>query len=157
MFIIIAAALIMVTGGVVTFLQQFSMGPFSGPEVITVKGSVEHRATLKEDEKLPKFLLMDPLVIAVFQGDRVAASFQFELKIETMATHEREMYKLMPKLKDAFIRDLHGFVPRLIRGNKEIDTEILSRRLMVIAARTVGKGLVDGVLIQTIIDRPAPK
>ena len=60
----------------------------------------------------------------------------------------------MPVLTDAYIRDLHSFLPRLLRSKERIDVLIIKQRLQFIGNKVAGKGLIDNVLVQSIIDQP---
>ncbi len=59
----------------------------------------------------------------------------------------------MPSLKNNNIRDLHAYVPRLLRKPKDLDMASLKRRLFVFGERAIGKGLIDGVLGQSAMNR----
>jgi len=98
-------------------------------------------------------LTLDPILIPIFKGDIVAATIQLHVQIETRAGNESAITKQMTRLKDAYIRDLHAYVPRLLRKNKDLDIGALKRRMQVIGERTIGKGLIDGVLIQSAMNR----
>jgi flagellar basal body-associated protein FliL len=158
--IFIIVGVLLLAGGGVTFMQQMEIGPFApdaadGAEA-GAKGSVAKlKKTRKDEPDPPIFLTLDPMVIPIFQGDKLNTNIQLTIQIEVGKKDAPEMRKRMTKLKDALLRDLMGFVPRHLRDHKELDIDILGRRLMVIAERAVGKGLVDGVLIQGILDRPA--
>ncbi len=61
----------------------------------------------------------------------------------------------MPKISDAFVRDLHAFMPRLLKDKERIDVLILKQRLQVIGDRLFGAGYIKDVLVQSVIDTPA--
>ena len=158
--IFIIVGVLLLAGGGVTVMQQMELGPFAPDPVEGAKTGAEGGAAKakkpKEDEPDPPiYLTLDPIVIPIFQGDKVTTNIQLTIQIEVARKDAPEMRKRMTKLKDALLRDLIGFVPRHLRDHKELDFDILGRRLMVIAEHAVGKGLVGGVLIQGILDRPA--
>jgi hypothetical protein len=62
---------------------------------------------------------------------------------------------LLPLIIDAYIRDLHGFMPRMLKAKEKVDPEVLRERLLVIGARTAGKGLISNVVIGDIIEQPS--
>ena len=158
--IFIIVGVLLLAGGGVTVMQQMELGPFAPDAVESAEAGTEDGAAKpkkpKEDEPDPPiFLTLDPMVIPIFQGDKLNTNIQLTIQIEVARKDAPEMRKRMTKLKDALLRDLMGFVPRHLRDHKELDIDILGRRLMVIAERAVGKGLVASVLIQGILDRPA--
>ena len=159
-FIFIVVGVLLLAGGGFTVMQQMELGPFA-PDAVeeaeagTESGEAKAKKPEDEDHEPPIFLTLEPVVIPIFQGAKLTSNIQLTIQIKVARKDAPKMHKRMTKLKDALLLDLMGFVPRQIRNNKKIDIDVLGRRLMVIAEWAVGKGLVDGVLIQEILDRPA--
>ena len=166
--IIVIVVIILLAGGGVTLMQQMELGPFAPP--VTEEGdkggenaanaenqpAVEFIKTLHQRGKMkPVLLAMEPLVIPLFQGDKPGTNIQITIKIRVAKDDAPEMRERLTKLKDILLRDLMGFVPRYLRDNKNLKADVLGRRLKVIAKRTIRKGLVDDVLVQSIVDRRA--
>ena len=62
---------------------------------------------------------------------------------------------MLPQYKDAFLKDLHAFIPRMLSELGRIDLPTLKQRLQLVADRVAGeKGVVKGVLIQSLLDTP---
>jgi hypothetical protein len=59
----------------------------------------------------------------------------------------------MPILTDAFIRDLHSFIPRLLKEKERVDVLIIKQRLQMVSDRVLGRDVVSNVLVQSIIDQ----
>jgi len=101
------------------------------------------------------FVDMEPLAIPVFQGNRVAATVQIEVKLVTNGKDNVERIKqIMPVITNAFVRDLHSFMPRLLKAEERIDVLIIKQRLQLISNKVAGKGLIKNVLVQSVIDQP---
>ena len=98
-------------------------------------------------------MTLEPLLIPIFKEDIVVATIQLQIQIETRAGNESKIAKQMPRLKNAYIRDLHAYVPRFLRKPKDLDISSLKRRLFVFCERAIGKGLIDGVLGQSAMNR----
>ena len=155
LLIIIIAIVILAAGSGVTVMQQMELGPFAKEAELTPEqkaAAAAEAARLKALEP-PRYVSLEPLLIPIFRGDVVAATIQLQIKIETRSGNESMIYKQMPRLKDAYIRDLHAYVPRLLRKHRELDLGALKRRLQIIGERTIGKGLIDGVLVQSAMNR----
>jgi len=154
--IFIIVGLIILAGAGVAVMQQMGMGPFA-PDTEAEAGTDNPGTKKPVDKEVepPAYLPVDAMVIPVFQGDKLAMNIQLEMQIEIGKKDVPEMRKQMPLLRDAFLRDLHGYVPHHLRDNKELDIDILGRRLVVIAERAIGKRIVQGVLIQSILNRPS--
>ncbi|HIC28807.1 MAG TPA: hypothetical protein EYO85_05090 [Rhodospirillales bacterium] len=97
---------------------------------------------------------MDPLALPIFQGYRVAATIQIQIKLETNNQNKAdEIKEKMPILTDAFIRDLHSFIPRLLKEKERVDVLIIKQRLQMVSDRVLGRDVVSNVLVQSIIDQ----
>jgi flagellar basal body-associated protein FliL len=146
--VLIFAFLVMLGGGTASILKWLQIGPFE---------------ELKTEEKQPKaqkteeFIAIDigPLVTTIFQENRVAALVQIELKLETQGEKSAERIRyLLPVINDAFLKDMHAFMPRLLKAEERIDAEIIRQRLQLIGDKVAGKGLIRNVVIGDIIEQP---
>ena len=146
--VILFAMLLMLVGMSMTSLKYLNVGPFEDTEVVEEKID-------KPVEDTTKFVDMDPLAISIFQGNAVAATIQIQVKLETNGDDNVDKIKrLMPVINDAFLRDLHSFMPRLLKAEERIDILIIKQRLQLLSDRVAGKGLIKNVLVQSVIDRP---
>jgi hypothetical protein len=77
-----------------------------------------------------------------------------QVKLETNDEDKADrIKKMMPIIIDAFVRDLHSFMPRLLRAEERIDVLIIKQRLQLISNRVAGKGTISNVLVQSILDQ----
>ena len=98
---------------------------------------------------------MEPLGIPIFQGNKVVATIQIQVKLETNGEKNAERIKhITPVITDAFVRDLHSFMPRLLKAEERVDVLIVKQRLQYIGDKVAGRGLIRNVLVQSIIDQP---
>ncbi len=145
--IIIIALLVMLTGGAIAALKTLSLGPFKY-QVKTIKVK-----EVKADTAI--FIDMEPLGIPIFRGNKVIATIQIQVKLETGNKENSENIKRkMPVIRDAFIRDLHSFMPRLLKAKERVDVLIVKQRLQYIGDKVAGKGLIKNVLVQSVLDQP---
>ena len=146
---VILAALFILAGGAVAALKWLGIGPFAQKETAA-------KAAPKKPEVQTIFIDMDPIMVPLLQGNGVAATIQIQIKLETEGQENAIFLKRrMPKISDAFVRDLHAFMPRLLKDKERIDVFILKQRLQVIGDRLFGKGYIKDVLVQSVIDTPA--
>ena len=146
--LLIFGLLVMLCGGTVSALKFLKLGPFQGEEVVEEKPEEQVEATIL-------FVDMEPLAIPIFQGNRVAATVQIEVKLVTNSKDNVERIKqIMPVITNAFVRDLHSFMPRLLKAEERIDVLIIKQRLQLISNKVAGKGLIKNVLVQSVIDQP---
>ncbi|OHC77368.1 MAG: hypothetical protein A3B62_02830 [Rhodospirillales bacterium RIFCSPLOWO2_01_FULL_65_14] len=145
--IMIFAVLVMLGGGAASVLKWLQLGPFEGTgEAKKEKKEEPAKAAIPVD--------MEPLVVTIFQGNKVAALVQIEVKLEAMGEKNAAHVKyLLPIITDAYLRDLHGFVPRLLKAKEKIDPEIIRQRLMLIGEKSAGKGMINAVVVGNIIEQ----
>ena len=147
---IILAAILILAGGAIAAMKWLAIGPFE-----VVEGAEEEKEP-EEPQEDSIFIDMDPLMLPVIQGDQIAGTIQIQIKLETAGTENAIFLKRrLTKVSDAFVKDLHGFVPRLLKKKERLDVIILKDRLKIIGERLLGKGYIDDVLVQSVIETPA--
>jgi len=142
------ALLLMLCGALISGMKWMGLGPFKETKKVEKKVRVE-----KKDPT--RFVDMDPMAIPIFQGNRVAATVQIQVKLETLGDkNATQIRRMMPVITDAFVRDLHGFLPRLLKAEERIDVLIIKQRLQMISDKVAGTDLIRNVLVQSVIDQP---
>ena len=145
--VIAAAVMLMLAGATVSVLKWLGIGPFG------IGGAVETEATGTTPGEAPHFVTMDVLVIPVFQGEKVAATVQIQLKLEAASVENAtEIARLLPRLNDAFLRDLYGFLPRHLRKEKRLDVALIKDRLQLAGDKVAGPGVIKSVLVQGVLE-----
>ena len=136
--VIIFAVFLMLSGGAISVLKWLKVGPFSD--------STEVEETVPDEP--PVAIDMDKLSIPIFAEDRVAATILIELKVEAVGLGNQELItKLLPRLSDAFFKDLYVFIPRIIRRKNKLTTSILAERMKQTADKVLGPGVLHNVII----------
>ena len=142
--------LLMLIGGTGGALKLLEIGPFK-PK----KGTVSKRVIQQQKKDTTVFIDMDPLAIPIFQGNKVAATIQILVKLETNSEDNADIIKdRMPVIIDAFVSDLLSFMPRLLKAKERVDVLIIKQRLQMIADKVAGEGLIQNALVQSILDQP---
>jgi len=142
--IVILAVCVLSVAGAVVIMQQMEVGFFAKEKPMTPEERVK---------SLRRYISMEPLSISIFRGGAVATTIELKVQLETQAGNDLIIKKQLPRLKDALIRDLHSYFPRLLQKNKELDMADLTRRMFLICQRTLGKGLIKDLLIQSASNR----
>ena len=149
--LVILAGLLLLSGAILTILKIMELGPFE-PELTEVVVEEED----DDDDIKSIFIDMEPILIPIFKDNMPAAKIQIQIKLETKSTENAiKIQRMMPRISNAFVQDLHGFMPRLLKEKERIDVFILKQRLKLIAERKFGKGLVEDVLVQSVVDTPS--
>lgn len=147
--VIAFAIVMMIAGGTISVLKWLEVGPF-----VATEEQIAEESEFEEGEP-PRFIDMDPLAIAIFQGDKVVATIQIQFKLEALgADNEAKITRLIPRLDDAFLRDLYAFLPRLLKKEERISVVIIKKRLQMVANKVTGPGTIKDILIQSVVDIP---
>ncbi len=145
--VIIVLAILILVGGTVTAMKWLALGPF---EVVKTG---EEKTEPREEAIL---IDMEPIVLQVFLEGQIAATIQFQMKLETTGQVNASFLKgRLVQVSDAFVQDLHGFLPRLLKKKERLDVTIVKDRLKLIGERLLGKGYIDGVQIQSVTEKPS--
>ena len=145
--IVVVGLLLVILGGGVAAMRALEIGPFA-------TGAVDTEAVAEAPRlEPPRFINVEPIVVPVFIGDAVGAQIQVTVKLEAVgAENESKINKLLPRLNDAFYKDLYAFIPRLLREDDRLNVFVLRKRMQLIADKVAGPGIIDGVLIQSVTD-----
>ena len=151
--IVIFAVLLMLGGGIISVLKVFEIGPFApAPDDASAEGGLEEGPM-----EPPRFVDVEQMQIPVFVGDRVATTIQIQVKLETTGLENvSKLSRMMPRINDAFLRHLYAALPRMLSNDEQLDVIAIKRRLQFVADKTVGPGLVDNVLVQSVTDSSRP-
>ncbi len=146
--IIMVVGLLILGGGAVSVLKWMKLGPFE--EVVAEADAI----VVRDDDTL--FVDMEPLVIPIFEGDKVAAIVQIQIKLETIGSENKaKLQQILPRISNLFITDLHTFLPRMLKKEERLDVLIIKQRLKLMSDRRIGQELVQNILVQSVIDTPA--
>ena len=149
--IVILAALFILVGGAVATLKWLGLGPFENSETAETEEAPD-----KDPGMQTIFVDMEPIMVQLLKGNAVAMTVEVQVKIETVGEDIAVfLSRQLPKISDAFVRDLYAFMPRMLKTEKRIDVLILKQRLQVVGERLMGKGLIKDILVQSEIGTPA--
>lgn len=144
--IIVVLVLVAGGGGAVYFFKDSLFGA-EGTADVAAKAPIQ---------AVPDAIFVDleTLNIAVIHNRRVEKHvlLQVTLEVGNQETRAR-VAKALPRLKDAFIRDLYDYYAIQTPGRRGINVEAIKRRLKRTADEIVGDGAVTKVLIQGAVER----
>jgi flagellar basal body-associated protein FliL len=102
----------------------------------------------------PIFIPVDRITVAVFRDGEVAQHLIFILKLEiTDRNASNLVIEKMPRLTDAFMRDLHALASAPSAAQDGLDMVQAKRRLLASSVRVLGPNVVRNVLIDRSIVR----
>jgi hypothetical protein len=102
----------------------------------------------------PIYISVDRITVAVFRDNEVAQHLIFILKLEvTDRAATSQVIDKMPRLTDAFMRDLHTMASAPQTARDGLDMALAKRRLLSTSIRVLGPDIVRDVLIDRSIVR----
>ncbi len=143
------AVVLMFSGGTIGVMKWMQIGLFAPPPA--EEGATP--APARKSGQAPRFVDADPLNVTIIQGNRPRTVLQISVKLEVASDDDASLVRRqMVRYTDAALRDMHDFLPRLLREVDRIEIGLLKDRLQLIADKTFGKGKVKQVLIQSVHD-----
>ncbi len=98
------------------------------------------------------YVEMKPLSAPVFADNDIAFNVLLTFSLELSDTSYRdEVAKMMPRLRDAMVRDLYARGVSRRGGSGRFDLEGVKKRMLKIASRTVEEGMIRDVLVVSAI------
>jgi hypothetical protein len=95
---------------------------------------------------------MKPLSAPVFADNDIAFNVLLTFSLELSDTSYRdEVARIMPRLRDAMVRDLYARGVRRRGGSGRFDLEGVKKRMLKIASRTVEDEMIRDVLVVSAI------
>ena len=142
------AVIFLLAGGTIGVMKWMQLGPFAPEEV-----AGEETPAAPRRREAPRYVDIDPINVAVLQNNRPRSVVQITVKLEVASEKDSAIVqKRLIQLTSALITDLHDFLPRLLREVDQIELDLLRDRIQYVADKTLGKGLVRQVLIQSVHD-----
>ncbi len=157
--VIVVVILLLAGGGAAAFffLQQEETTMAAGDAGETSEAGEDASGAQLEAKKTddPNYLDMENLAIPIIRNRRIEKHVILKVSLEMMDEDSLEDAKpYMPRLKDAFIKDLYDYYSYQSPGAK-INTEAIKGRLKEAGDKVVGNGKIRKVLIQAAFQRSA--
>lgn len=149
--VIAFAVLIFLAGGTVSILKYLEVGPFEQAAMEQPAADPAQEQAKAFFESRPRYIEMDAIQVPVFQDNGVAATIMIHYKLEVLnVDNERTVAQSKRQLSDALIKDFSYYLPRTIRNNKTLDVTLVKYRIIMVADRMFGQGVVSDALIQAM-------
>ncbi len=146
MFVILLSVVIMLAGGTFSVLKYMELGPFAPEDEIA-------EDTVVSDEPAI-FIDLEPLLVNIFQDNQVATTIMIMVKLETRGNDNASyVNKQIPKITDTLLRDMHSFLPRVLKEEgARVDVFVLKKRMKLMVDKLIPNRRVHDVLIQSVTE-----
>ena len=104
-----------------------------------------------------RFIKLDAFSIPVIRYGKVDKYILLQATLEVVEPAARQRaQRLMPRLKNAFLMDLHGYFADRPADKKGVNTRTVKKRMKRVADRTLGPNIVKEILIEGAFERNSP-
>jgi hypothetical protein len=91
--------------------------------------------------------------VPVIQDHGISRSVGIDIGLDVLVADQPKVEAVLPLITNAFTLSLFEIVPGHSDAHSDADKKAIHDRLMLVADRIVGKGLVQDVVIRSIYDR----
>lgn len=96
----------------------------------------------------PSYVDFGLLIVPVVQDREVRHQAEMILRLEVPFEKKEIVAQNLPRLQNAFLEDMMGFLPYQLRDSNELDRPAIRRRLQVICDKVLAPGWVKDVSIE---------
>lgn len=155
--VIALLALVLVGGGAAGAYFYFDKPAEASAGPVDEVAKAEHEAKAAEGAEAPKeqFVQLDPLILPLIGDSGVTQTISLVVSIEVPdEATAKEVERLSPRLKDAFIQDMYGALNRKsAMENGVLQVAPIKARLNKISTKVLGEDKVNDVLLQIVQQR----
>ena len=148
--ILIIAVILLLIGGAVGGLFFVGFGPFAKRELPSFEmPKREARFTYTDINAI----IIPMLTISAFDENPKPRQLYLSLRLVYNTDNKEAIMLKIPKLRDAYLREMMLFLPEHMRGRKIADIAAVKLRLVQITNRTMGEGKIQDVLFREYFEK----
>ncbi len=107
---------------------------------------------LGEDDA--EYYTLQPFTVPVVRDGRIARHVSLLITLETSGLANKDkILEARKRLRDSFLRDLHGVMSIRRKDGRSFKTSVLKKRLMAASKRVLGEDIVRDILIEIALER----
>ena len=151
--IAIAGATAIAAGGLAVAVTEVERGTMAQLGLNAVSYVSDSMTSAPEVDSHLRIVPMDVMMIPVIGESGVVTIIQIQLELQSMTPEgEGRLRTFLPRLNDAFVSDMHAFLPRLATTKTRPAPAIIGQRLKIIADRAIGAGALTGIEVKAVVD-----
>jgi flagellar basal body-associated protein FliL len=145
--LVIVAVLLLGGGGAVYFFKDTLFGGADGEAQTAAKLPINAETAVD-------FVDLETLNIAVIHNRRIEKHVVLQVSLEVVSDEARvTVSKSLPRIKDAFIKDLYDYYAIMPPGQQGVNVEAIKKRLKRTVDGVMRDDRVKAVLIQGAVER----
>ncbi len=145
--ILIVVALLLMIGAVIGGLYFWGIDPLA--QFNALIGKQPPGATVEAPPAVPPtYVDFGLLVVPVIRDREVKKQAEMIIRLQVPPEKKAMVANRLPRLQAAFLEDMLGFLPNVVRDRQPLDIEAVRRRLVIVSERTMGPGYISDVLVE---------
>ncbi len=137
----------MVIGAGVGGMYFFGIDPLAK---LGITNPIAHKAELPPPPPppLPTYVDFGILIVPVIQDHEVKKQAEMIVRLEVEPKNKEIVAKNLPRLQNAYLEDMIGYLSLSLRDDQPIDILSVRRRLLSVGDKTLGPGYLKDVVIE---------
>ncbi|TDI57663.1 MAG: hypothetical protein E2O94_05635 [Alphaproteobacteria bacterium] len=101
-----------------------------------------------------EYYTLQPFTVPIVRDGRIARHVSLLVTLETRGVANKDkILEARKRLRDSFLRDLHGVMAIRRKDGRPFKTSVLKKRLMAVSKRVLGADIVRDILIEVALER----
>lgn len=146
--LIIILAFLLMLGAVIGGLYFWGIDPLARLESLMGMGPPKDLNEPDPSVKAPAFVDFGLLLVPLIHDREVKGRAEMIIRLRVNHDKRVKVAQDLPRLQQAFLQEMMSFLPLYLRENGELISPVVSRRLVRIAEKTIGPGMVLDVVIE---------
>ena len=146
--IFILVALVRLIGAVIGGLYFMGIDPLAK---LGLTAPVVHKEEAPPPPPPPSYVDFGILIIPIIQDREVKKQAEMIVRLEVDPKNKEIVAKNLPRLQNAYLGDMIGFLSNSLRDDQPLDVQAISRRLLMVGDKTLGPGYLKDVAIENAV------
>lgn len=145
--IFIVVAFLLMVGATIGGFYFWGVDPLQKFNALVGNAPAEPQGEAKAAQP-PGYVDFGLLIVPVVQDREVKKTAEMILRLEVPFDKKEVVAQNLPRLQNAFLADMMGFLPYQLRDGAALDVPAVRRRLTAICDKVLAPGMVRDVLIE---------
>ncbi|MDO8606131.1 MAG: flagellar basal body-associated protein FliL [Phaeospirillum sp.] len=146
--IFIVIALLLLIGAVIGGLYFWGIDPLAK---LGITAPVVHKDEAPPPPPPASYVDFGILIIPVIQDREVKKQAEMIVRLEVEPKNKEIVAKNLPRLQNAYLGDMIGFLSISLREGQQLDVPAIRRRLLMVGEKTLGPGYLKDVLVENAV------
>ena len=138
----------MLIGAVIGGLYFWGIDPLAK---LGITAPIVHKDEPPPPPPPPSYVDFGVLIIPVIQDREVKKQAEMIVRLEVEPKNKEIVAKNLPRLQNAYLEDMIGFLSMSLRDDQPLDVPAIRRRLMMVSDKTLGSGYLKDIVIENAV------